>query len=251
MIELCQVCAGYGRQQVLYDVDMSFAAGKITVLTGPNGCGKSTLLKSIMGLNRHTAGRLLVAGTPIEEYTAAELARHVAYLPQMKKTPDITVLRMVLHGRFPYLKYPRRYRQQDIEVAQTALRQVGLEEMAEQNMSQLSGGNQQKVYIAMALAQDTEAILMDEPTTYLDIAHQLRLAQLARELADRGKAVVLVLHDLALAMRIADELAVLDGGRIAARGTPEEIFSSDVWERVFGIRLERVLTENGWQYFYG
>lgn len=244
------VCAGYGDNEVLHNVSLTFQAGKVTVLVGPNGCGKSTLLKSLIRLNVHTSGEIKVEGVPIEELDSNSLAQKISCLSQGKNTPDITVMRMVLHGRFAYLKYPRRYRKQDYEMAQKAMEWVGIEDFAEKNVNQLSGGTQQKVYIAMALAQDTPTILMDEPTVYLDIAHQIKLMEMAKELAAQGKAVVMVLHDLTQAFHYADRIVVISGGRVVAQGTPEEIYEKDVIDATFQIRLSRVLTKSGWQYFY-
>lgn len=250
MIELIDVCAGYDGEEILHKINLKLMPGKVTALVGPNGCGKSTLLKACIRLNPHTSGTIKVCGKDMEEYNSTELAQQIAYLPQSRNVPDITALRMVLHGRFPYLKYPRRYRQQDFEKAREAMEWVGIGHLAEQNVNRLSGGNQQKVYIAMALAQDTPVILMDEPTTYLDIAHQIRLMDLARELALQGKAVVLVLHDLAMALQIADYLAVLSKGNLVQYGTAEELFQSKVLDRTFEIKLCRVKTDEGWQYYY-
>ena len=250
MIELKHVCAGYEDREVLRDISMSFEPGKVTALIGPNGCGKSTLLKTLVRIHTHSRGEILVDGKQIETYKPNELAKQVAYLAQSKSTPDISVLRMVLHGRFAYLSYPRRYREEDIAIAKRALKWADLEGMEDENVNRLSGGMQQKVYIAMALAQDAATILMDEPTTYLDVAHQLRLMEMAKQLAKEGKAVVMVLHDLSQALRTADEVVVLSGGQIAAMGTPDYVFESGTLQEVFGIGIERVWTKSGWHYFH-
>lgn len=248
MIELVNVCAGYENKEVVHKANLKFEPGKITALIGPNGCGKSTLLKTIVRIKEHTAGQILINGTSIEQFNSNELARQVAYLPQSKKAPDITVLRMVLHGRFAYLSYPRRYREQDVAIAKKALQWAGMEHKADWNVSQLSGGMQQKVYIAMALAQDADTILMDEPTTYLDIAHQLRLMEMARQLAKEGKAVVMVLHDLSQALRTADEVVVMHEGDVIHKGTPDEAFESGCLQKAFGVEIERIRTKTGWHY---
>ena len=250
MIELRNLSAGYGREPVLRGVSMSLTPGKVLALLGPNGCGKSTLLKTILGLQPRLGGEILADGTPTDEITPRQLAQKVTYLAQSRNTPNISARRMVLHGRFPYLSYPRRYRREDYEMVEKALRWADAEDFADRSMEELSGGQRQKVYLAMALAQDTETILMDEPTTFLDVAHQLEVMATARRLAKEGRAVLLVLHDLCLALRWADKAAVLAGGGLLFRGTTEEAFESGVLDQTFGVRLARVETEGGWQYYY-
>lgn len=249
MIELKKVCAGYGSREVLHEISLNLEPGKITVLVGPNGCGKSTLLKTLVRLVDCKSGEILIDEKPLNAWKTTELARAVSYLPQNKKAPDISVLRMVLHGRFAYLNYPRRYREQDVQIARRALHWAGIQEQEEMLVSQLSGGMQQRVYIAMALAQDTGTILLDEPTTYLDVEHQLRMMELAKKLRSEGKAVVMVLHDLSQALRIADHVAVLENGYLKAEGIPEEIVKSGVLQEIFRVELERIQTKHGWRYY--
>ena len=148
------------------------------------------------------------------------------------------------------MSYPRRYKKEDIEKARESLCWAGIEELADKSMSSLSGGTRQKVYIAMAIAQDTPTILMDEPTSFLDISHQLRLMELAKELARKGKAVVLVLHDLALAMRTADTMVVMREGKILQIGSPKEIYETDVLQKAFDVNVIQVDTKHGIQYFF-
>lgn len=250
MIELRNLSAGYGREPVLSDISMELTPGKVLALLGPNGCGKSTLLKTILGLQPKLGGEILADGTPTDEITPRQLAQKVTYLAQSRNTPNISARRMVLHGRFPYLSYPRRYRREDYEMVEKALQWADAAAFADRSMEELSGGQRQKVYLAMALAQDTETILMDEPTTFLDVAHQLEVMATARRLAGEGRAVLLVLHDLCLALRWADEAAVLAGGGLLFRGTAGEAFESGVLDQTFGVRLARVETEDGWQYYY-
>lgn len=250
MLSLKNVCAGYDGNEVLHKINLEVKAGKITVLAGPNGCGKSTLLKTMTGMISATAGEILVKERKMESYKPEELAQQIAYLPQNRNVPEITVVRMVLHGRFPYLKYPRRYRKEDVEIAKKALYQVGMTDFAEKNVSQLSGGMQQKVYIAMALAQDTSVIMMDEPTSFLDVVYQVKLMEMVRTLAEQGKTVILVLHDISMALRVADEVVVLSEGKVAGKGSSEEVFRSGVLDQVFGLKLKRVETEDGWQYYF-
>ncbi|MBO5259932.1 MAG: ABC transporter ATP-binding protein [Agathobacter sp.] len=248
MIQLKNVCAGYEGKEVLHNICVNFPEGKITAIVGPNGCGKSTLIKSLVRINPHTSGEIFVKNKNIKDYSSKELAQQIAYVAQNKQIPDISVLKMVLHGRFPYLSYPRRYGKEDLEIARQALDWAGLSDLENELVSHLSGGMQQKVYIAMALAQDSQAILMDEPTTYLDISHQLRLMEMIKQLAEKGKTVVLVLHDLSQAFRIADEVIVLKEGSALSAGTPLQVFESGKLEEAFGVTIERVETKSGWHY---
>ncbi len=249
MIELRHIRAGYPGRPVLEDVSLTFAPGRVLALLGPNGCGKSTLLRTANGLLPAAGGQILLDGAPLPSLSPKQIARKVAYLPQSRAVPDITARRFVLHGRFPHLSYPRRCRPEDYAAVDSALRWVGAEELADRPLPELSGGQRQKIYLAMALAQETETILMDEPTTFLDAKHQLEVMALAGKLADRGKASVLVLHDLCLALQGADEVAVLEGGKVVGTGSPEEIYQSGILEQVMGVTLRRTGTERGWRYF--
>ena len=219
-------------------------------MTGVQTCALPIFLRTVNGLLARSGGEVLVDGVPLERLSAKEIAQKVAYLPQSRSVPNITASRMVLHGRFPYLSYPRRYRREDREMVHRALDWVGAAELADRPLTELSGGQRQKVYLAMALAQDTETILMDEPTTYLDVSCQLEVMALARRLAEEGRAVVMVLHDLTLALRYAHQTALLGGGHVVQTATPEELYAGEALERVMGVRLGRVETEEGWRYFY-
>ena len=250
MIQLKNLYAGYPGRPVLEDVTLDFRPGEVFAILGPNGCGKSTLLRASNGLLARTGGEILVDGRPIEDLSAKEIAQKAAYLPQSRSVPNITAGRMVLHGRFPYLSYPRRYGQKDHEMVRKALEWVGASDLASRPLPELSGGQRQKVYLAMALAQDTPTVLMDEPTTYLDISCQLEVMALARRLAEEGRAVVMVLHDLSLALRYAHRAALLCGGRVCQTGAPEELFEGCALEKVMGASLGRVETAEGWRYYY-
>ena len=239
MIELQNVTVGYGGKPVLREVSMAFPPGQVTVLLGPNGCGKSTLMKTALGLLPRQGGEILYDGVDLARLTARQVARKAAYLPQSREIPSITARRMVLHGRFPYLGYPRRYRAEDYETARKALEWAGAGDLADRPVGELSGGQRQKVYLAMALAQDTDLILLDEPTTYLDPGRQFELLDLIASLPGRGKTVVMVLHDLSHALRYSTQLLLLEQGRLVQRGTPEELYAGGQLDRVFGIRSRR------------
>lgn len=249
MLEVKKLTAGYPDKQVLRDISLSIPAGKVSVLLGPNGCGKSTLLKALCGILPTESGQVLLNGEDILAQQPRQLAQKVAYLAQSRQVPDITAYKLVLHGRFPYLGYPRRYRKEDHAIARKAMEQMGIWELADTLLENLSGGQRQKVYIAMALAQDTPVILLDEPTTYLDISHQLQLMQQARQLAGQGKTVLMIIHDLPHAFQSADKVILMDKGAIVAHGTPEEIYSAGCADKVFRIKLRRAETPSGWRYY--
>lgn len=249
MLETVNLCAGYGKKQILHGVSIAFENGKITAVTGPNASGKSTLLKAIMRLADIQSGSVMLDGKNADAFSVSEFARCVSYLPQSRNVPDITVSRMALHGRFPYLDYPRRYSEKDFEAVDAVLEKMGLSDVAKQSICNLSGGTRQKVYIATALVQDTQTVIMDEPAASLDIAHTLQLMKLADELARNGKAVVIVLHDLPLALKYAHKIAVMDKGRLAAFGTPQEILQSGCINEVFSVELKSTACDGETQYF--
>ena len=249
MLEVRNLAAGYPGRTVLEGVTLAVRPGRVLALLGPNGCGKSTLLRTMPGLLPPLGGEILLDGRPLGDYSPRQAAQRVAYLPQSRTAPSITARRMVLHGRFPYLSYPRRYRREDHEAVDRALAAADALDLADRPLPELSGGQRQKAYLAMALAQETEAILMDEPTTYLDIRHQLEVLALVRRLAEEGRGVVLALHDLCLALTAADDVAVLGEGRLLALGGPEAVYQSKVLERVMGVRLDRSEGPGGRRYF--
>lgn len=237
MIELTNLTAHYGKRLVLKNLSISIEKGRLLSIIGANGSGKSTLLKAILGIVETASGEITVDGRKAAEMSRKELAKKIAYLAQGKSVPDMTVGQMVLHGRFPHLSYPRRYSERDREIAENALLQTDLSKLRENPMSSLSGGMRQNAYIAMALAQDTEYILLDEPTSYLDIAHQLKLMKTLRSLSDGGKGIAAVMHDLPLAFGYSDEIAVLKDGRIAVCGSPKKVCQSGIIKEIFGVEL--------------
>lgn len=249
MVEIKDLCAGYAGKPVIRHIDLAIPDGKVTVLLGPNGCGKSTLLKAACGILPVEAGQVLMNGRDVLTLPPRQLARQMAYLAQSRQIPDITAYRLVLHGRFPYLGYPRRYRKEDHAAARAAMEQMGIWSLADTLLEKLSGGQRQKVYIAMALAQETPVVLLDEPTTYLDISHQLQLMHHAKLLAEQGKTVLMIIHDLPHAFQTADKLVLMEAGRIVAQGTPEEIYSAECIPRIFRVKLGRAATESGWRYY--
>ncbi len=248
MLEVKNISVGYGIKPVLDGVNASFEKGRLTSIIGVNGCGKSTLLKAILGILTLSSGKISVDEVSLKSMKRNEIAKKIAYLPQGKSTPDMTVMQMVLHGRFPYLSYPRRYKASDREFAKKAMSAVGIAHLADKPLSALSGGMRQNAYIAMALAQDTDYILLVEPTTYLDIAHQLELMKLLRNLADSGKGIVTVMHDLPLAFDFSDEILIINDGKAALSATPKEISASNAIEDIFGVKIKFLSGKSYYQY---
>lgn len=269
MIKTIGLCAGYSKhgdkKQIFNNLGITFEKGEITVIIGRNGCGKSTLLKAISGRIPIMSGEVLIDGKPLLEYKKPELARTISLLPQSRDMPAITVQRLVLHGRFPYLGYPRRYRKCDYEAAEQALADMGMTGFEQREIAELSGGERQKVYIAMALAQQTPVVMLDEPSAFLDVRHQLEIPQIAKKLKAAGKTVIMVLHDLNTALRCADKLAVLavlsgialltatdgdnDSSSLCAFGNPHEIAKSGILDDVFGVETKILSSEDGEIYY--
>ena len=250
MIELKNGSAGYGKSMVLKDVSAAFEKGRLTGVIGVNGSGKSTLLKAILAMIPISGGRIMIDGYPLDRMTRIGIARKAAYIAQGKSAPDMTVEQLVLHGRFPHLNYPRRYTGRDREIALAAMAQAGIAEHARKPLRALSGGMRQNAYIAMALAQGTDYILLDEPTTYLDIARQLELMKTLKSLADHGKGIVCVMHDLPMAMNFSDRIVLLDEGRILIDDKPEQVCKQHIIDSVFGVALERSADGRTYSYRY-
>ena len=238
-----------GSVEALKDVNLTIADGEIFGIIGLSGAGKSTLVRCINLLERPTSGEVLVDGRPLGDYAPKELARQIAVLPQSREVPAITVESLVMHGRFPYLGFPRKPRPEDRQAVQRAMEQAGVEALRQKALSALSGGERQKVYLAMVLAQDTPVILMDEPTTYLDINHQFELLRLIRGLGGQGRTVLCVMHDLGQALEVCDEICLVERGALLAHDTAAAVFDSHAIDRVFGVTSEAVTDSAGQRHY--
>lgn len=248
MIRFDGLCAGYDGVERLHGVTCSIPRGRLVALIGPNGCGKSTLIKCVAGILRPTAGQVLLDESPLTTLPPKQLATKISYMPQSRLAPSIPVRQLVSHGRYPHLKWGRNLSAADRDIIAHAMERTDTARYADRSVSQLSGGERQRAYLAMMLAQQTPAMLLDEPTTYLDLSSQFALMDLLAALRDEGRTIVLVLHDLSLALEYADELLLMQRGTMVEAGSPDAIYTSGALEAVFGIRVER--TPGGKYVFY-
>ncbi|MGF7443648.1 Fe(3+) dicitrate ABC transporter ATP-binding protein FecE [Klebsiella michiganensis] len=234
-----KLTAGYGGKRVINNLDLTLPSGKITALLGPNGCGKSTLLKCFSRLLTPIAGDVWLNDVPLNRLSARQLARRLALLPQQHHVPEgVTVRELVGYGRSPWLPLWGRLSAQDRQQVDSALQRTGIAALAEQPLTALTGGQRQRAFLALLLAQDTPLVLLDEPTTWLDIHHQVALMTLMRELQTMGKTVVTVLHDLNQASRYCDHLVVLEGGRVQAQGLAETVLTPEMLREIFHLEAE-------------
>lgn len=232
------VTVAYRRgQDVLTDVSAAVPRGGFTAIIGPNGCGKSTLLRAFARLLIPSAGRVLLDGQELAGMRTAELARLMSLLPQHSPVPDgIRVAELVRRGRYPHQTLFAQWSPEDEEAVARAMRLTHVEELADRLVDTLSGGQRQRVWIALALAQDAPLLLLDEPTTFLDIAHQVETLRLLDRLRGEGRTIVAVLHELGHAARFATHLIAMKDGRVVASGRPEQLLTEKRIEEVFGLR---------------
>jgi len=235
-----ELTLAYDKRVVAEKLDVGIADGSFTVIVGPNACGKSTLLRALSRMLKPSQGKVLLDGQVIQSMPAKKVARTLGLLPQSSIAPDgITVADLVGRGRYPHQGLLRQWSTEDERVVQESMRQTGVAELAERYVDELSGGQRQRVWIAMALAQQTPLLLLDEPTTYLDIQHQIDVLDLCAELhEEQGRTLVAVLHDLNHAARYATHLIALKGGKIIAEGAPNDIVTAELVEEVFGLRCQ-------------
>lgn len=232
----------YDNAAIIADVDFVIPASKITALVGPNGCGKSTLLKGLARLLKPKNGVVYLDSVSIFKLSTKDVAKRLGILPQGPVAPEeLTVRELVAQGRYPHQGWLQQWSQEDERCTQQALTITGMTELAERPLDNLSGGQRQRAWIAMTLAQNTDILLLDEPTTFLDLAHQIEVLDLLCELNQtQNRTIVMVLHDLNQACRYADYLVAMRQGQIVAQGTPTEVMTETIVQDVFGLKSQIV-----------
>jgi iron complex transport system ATP-binding protein len=239
-IETEKLTLSYGDSIIINELDIQIPKGEITVFIGGNGCGKSTLLRSIARLLKPKEGSILLEGESIAKLSTKEVARKMAILPQSPTAPEgLTVLQLVKQGRYPYQTWLKQWSEEDEKNVENALKATGIDHLKDRTVDSLSGGQRQRAWIAMTLAQDTDIILLDEPTTYLDMTHQIEILDLLYELNENeGRTIVMVLHDLNLACRYAHNIVAIKDQKIFDQGKPEIVINCGLVKHVFGMNCE-------------
>ncbi len=236
MMEISHVDVLIERKQILTDISMQIPKGSFTCIIGKNGSGKSTLLKAI---NQYLAysGTIEVDQQDLKILNKEARARLMCYLPQQRSIPNMNVRQLISHGRYPHLGFSKTLQDEDTYTIMEAAKLAGVESLMERNLQSLSGGERQRAYIAMMIAQDTSYILLDEPTTFLDVEFQLDIMELLKQLNERGKTIVMVAHDLPQAFSYASNIILIDHGRLIMQATPEEMIATDEVYACFGVHV--------------
>ena len=239
-IAVKQLSVTLGNRDILHDISVSIPMGKITTLIGPNGCGKSTLLRSMIGYISSPSECVTIFDKPLSSYSQNQLARQMAFLPQVPNMPkDMTVEELVYCGRYPYQNWWKNTAKEDREIVDNALSITKTDHLRHQLIPSLSGGERQRVWIAMALAQEPKLLVLDEPTTYLDINHQLEIMELLKRLnREQSLTVLMVLHDLTQAVQYSDYMAVIKSGHLIAAGNTKDITSDSLFKEVFSVDVQ-------------
>lgn len=237
-----ELTLAYEDREVVHELELTVPDGKVTVIVGPNACGKSTTLRALGRLLKPKSGAVLLDGEALTKLPTKRIAQQIGLLPQTPVAPEaITVADLVARGRQPHQHWWQQWSDEDERAVTEAMERTDVAALAERSVDELSGGQRQRVWIAMAIAQETDILLLDEPTTYLDISHQVEVLDLVRQLAantrdgERGRTVVVVLHDLNQAARYADHLVAMKTGRIVAEGAPADVVTEELVREVFGL----------------
>jgi iron complex transport system ATP-binding protein len=240
VIETKDLTLSYGDSIIINELNLNIPKGEITVFIGGNGCGKSTLLRSIARLLKPKSGAVLLDGQAISKMSTKDVAKQMAILPQSSVAPEgLTVMQLVKQGRYPYQTWLKQWTKEDEEKVNRAIGATGIEDLKERAVDSLSGGQRQRAWIAMTLAQDTEIILLDEPTTYLDMTHQIEILDLLFELNEKEKrTIIMVLHDLNLSCRYAHHIVAIKDKGIFAQGKPEDVINNHLVKNVFGMECQ-------------
>ncbi|MBT2649825.1 ABC transporter ATP-binding protein [Bacillus sp. ISL-34] len=239
-LEARSLTLAYGETIIIDQLNLQIPNGEITVFIGSNGCGKSTLLRSLARLLRPKEGSVILDGKEIEKWPTKEIAKHLAILPQGPIAPEgLSVIQLVKQGRYPYHNWLKQWSEKDEMIVNNALEATGMKSLADRSVDSLSGGQRQRAWIAMTLAQETDIILLDEPTTYLDMTHQIEILDLLFELNEKEqRTIVMVLHDINLACRYAQHIVAIHNRNVFAQGKPEDIVNADMVRSVFQIECE-------------
>lgn len=251
MLEFQNVCVSVSRTPILKDISVQFEEGKITSIVGPNGCGKTTLLQTLNGVSTVTSGNIIIDGENFLDFPVKKRARLLSFMPQFRESaPCISVKGLVEHGRFPYMGFSRRMDEADRTAVEHALDYVQVTQYRNCMVNELSGGLQQRVYLAMQLAQNSPYMVMDEPMNYLDFPSQREMYRLIKRLGDEGKTLILVLHDLNHALQISDKLVVMKDRKIVGVGTPDKCIESGIVENVFECSASSMEIDGVKQYIF-
>lgn len=244
-IQVEQLDVAYENNLIIENMNLSIPKGKITMIIGSNGCGKSTLLKTIARIIKPKSGVIKINGKSIKEQAPKEIAKEMAVLPQSPKAPAGLLIReLVSYGRFPYQSAMSGMTEHDYEIVDWALSVTGIKEFADKSVDEVSGGQRQRAWIAMALAQETNILVLDEPTTYLDMSHQLEILLLLQKLnREQNRTIVMVLHELNNATRFADHIIGVKAGKVVFEGCPKEVITEENLEKLYGIRAKLQLDE--------
>ncbi|MFJ3882548.1 ABC transporter ATP-binding protein [Streptomyces sp. NPDC090077] len=233
------VTVGYADRTVIDALDVTIPQGVVTTIIGPNGCGKSTLLRTLSRLLKPTKGSVVLDGDDIAKLKTRDVAKKLGLLPQSPVAPEgLTVSDLVARGRHPHQSWLKQWSSDDASVVERALEMTGVADLADRPVDTLSGGQRQRVWISMTLAQGTDLLLLDEPTTYLDLAHAIDVLDLVDDLHESGCTVVMVLHDLNLAARYSDNLIVMKSGSVLAQGHPRDVVTPELLGEAFGLRAK-------------